>query len=59
MGGACSTPRRKGGRILVGKLEGNRPLQRPRCRFEDNIEMDLTVIGWDDTDWIYLIQDRE
>jgi hypothetical protein len=26
--------------ILVGKPERNRPLERPRCRWEDNIKMD-------------------
>jgi hypothetical protein len=28
-------------KILVGKPEGNRPLRRPRRRWEDNINMDL------------------
>jgi hypothetical protein len=28
-------------RILVGKPEGKRPLGRPRCRWEVNIEMHL------------------
>jgi hypothetical protein len=28
-------------RILVGKPEGNRPLGRPRCRWVDNIKIDL------------------
>jgi hypothetical protein len=32
--------------ILVGKLEGRRPLRRPRHRWEDNIKMDLTEVGW-------------
>jgi hypothetical protein len=27
-------------RVLVGKLEGNRPLGRPRPRWEDNIKTD-------------------
>ena len=27
--------------VLVGKPEGKRPLGRPRCRWEDNIKMDL------------------
>jgi hypothetical protein len=27
--------------ILVGRPEGRRPLGRPRCRWEDNIKMDL------------------
>jgi hypothetical protein len=28
-------------RVLVEKPEGKRPLGRPRCRWEDNIRMDL------------------
>jgi hypothetical protein len=28
-------------RVLVGKLEGKRPLGRPTRRWEDNIKMDL------------------
>jgi hypothetical protein len=28
-------------RILVGKPEGKRPLGRPRCKWVDNIEIDL------------------
>jgi hypothetical protein len=28
-------------RVLVGKLEGKRPLGRPRLTWEDNIKMDL------------------
>jgi hypothetical protein len=28
-------------RVLVGKPQGKRPLGRPRCRWEDNIKMDL------------------
>jgi hypothetical protein len=42
-------------RILVGKLEGKRPLGRPRRRWVDNIKMDLRDIGWDGVDWIGLI----
>jgi hypothetical protein len=32
-------------RILVGKSEGKRPLERPRRRWEDAIKMDLREIG--------------
>ncbi|PNF25192.1 hypothetical protein B7P43_G17903 [Cryptotermes secundus] len=42
------------GVILVGKLEGNRPLGRPRHRWVDNIKMDLRGIGWDGMNWIDL-----
>jgi hypothetical protein len=31
--------------ILVEKPEGKRPLGRPRCRWVDNIKMDLRKIG--------------
>jgi hypothetical protein len=34
-------------RILVGKPEEKGPLGRPRCRWIDNIKMDLKEIGWD------------
>jgi hypothetical protein len=35
-------------RILMGKAEGKRPLGRLRCRWVDNIKMDLREIrmGW-------------
>jgi hypothetical protein len=33
-------------RVLVGKPEGKRPLGRPRCRWDDNIKMDLQKLGW-------------
>jgi hypothetical protein len=46
-------------RILVGKTEGKRPLGRPRCRWANNIKMDLRDIGWGGMDWIDLAQDRD
>jgi hypothetical protein len=46
-------------RILVGKPEGNRSLGRPKCKWVDNIKMDLREIGWDGMDWINLAQDRD
>jgi hypothetical protein len=45
--------------ILVGRPEGRRPLGRPRCRWEDNIKMDLREIGFGAVDWINLAQDRD
>jgi hypothetical protein len=45
-------------RLLVGKPEGKRPLGRPRCRWMDNIKMDLLGIGVNVVDWIGLAQDR-
>jgi hypothetical protein len=43
-------------RVLVGKPEGQRPLRSSRCRWEDNIKMDLKEVGWEDVDLIYLAQ---
>jgi hypothetical protein len=45
---ACSTygDMRNSYTILVGKLEGKCPLERPRRRWEDNINMDLREIGF-------------
>jgi hypothetical protein len=45
-------------RVLVGRPESKRPLGRPRCRWEDNIKMDLREIGIDGANWIQLTQDR-
>jgi hypothetical protein len=45
-------------RLLVGKPEGKRSLGRPRCRWVDNIRMNLGEVGWGDVDWIGLTQDR-
>jgi len=44
-------------RFLVGKLEGKRPLGRPRYRWVD-IRMDLEEVGCGYMDWIGLAQDR-
>jgi len=33
-------------RILVGETEEERPLGRPRLRWEDNIKMDLQEVEW-------------
>jgi hypothetical protein len=32
-------------RVLAGKPEGKRPLERPRRRWDDNIKMDLKEVG--------------
>jgi hypothetical protein len=34
-------------KVLVGKPEGERPLGRPRRRWENGIRMDLRETGWD------------
>jgi hypothetical protein len=43
----------------VGKLEGKRPLGRPRRGWVENIKMDLKKIDWYDIDWIDLAQKRD
>jgi hypothetical protein len=61
MGRACSThgEKRNAYRILVGKLEGRRPLGRPSRRWVDNTKMYLGEIGRDGVDSIELAQDRD
>jgi hypothetical protein len=46
-------------RILVVKLEQNRPLGRPTRGWEDNTGIDLREIGWDSVDWSHLAQNRD
>jgi len=43
----------------VGKLEGKRPLGRPRRRRENTIKMDLQEVGGGGGDWMELAQDRD
>jgi hypothetical protein len=46
-------------RVLVGKPEGKRPMERPRRRWVDNIRMDLQEVGCGYVDWIGWAQDRD
>jgi hypothetical protein len=46
-------------RVLVWKPEGKRPMGRPRCRWEDNIKMDLQEVVCGSLDWIEVAQDRD
>jgi hypothetical protein len=50
--------KRKVYRLLVGKLEGKKPLGRPRPRWINNINMDLLEIGLSVVDWTGLDQGR-
>ena len=46
-------------KVLVGKLEGKRPLGIPRRRLENNIKMDLQEVGRGCGDWMGLAKDRD
>jgi hypothetical protein len=45
--------------ILIRKLEGKRPLKRPRHSSENNIKMALREIGLKGVNRIRLAQDRD
>jgi len=56
---ACMRERRSVYRVLVVKPEGKRPIGSPRCRWEDNIKMDLQEVGWGYLDWVELAQESD
>ena len=45
-------------KIFTGKPTGKRSLGMPRCRWEDNIRMDLEEIGINAGNWVDSAQDR-
>jgi hypothetical protein len=55
----CMGEERKMYRVLVGKLEGKRPLTRPRYRWQDGIRMDLREFGWEGAEWIHLAENKD
>jgi hypothetical protein len=42
--------RRGAYKVMVGRPDGNRPLEIPWRRWEDNIKRDLQDAGWGGTD---------
>ena len=46
-------------KILTGKPTGNRPLGRPRRRWEDNIRMDLEELSIQTRNWVDSAWDRD
>jgi hypothetical protein len=46
--------RSKSKRNFEEELQGRSPLGRPKCRYEDNIKMDLKEIEWKNMPWAYL-----
>jgi hypothetical protein len=45
--------------FLVGKPEGKRSRGRPRYGWEDSMKMDLRKVGFDDMDWINLVENKD
>jgi hypothetical protein len=43
---------------VIGKPEGKRQRGRCKCRWEDNIRMNLRKIGQEDMDWMHPAYDR-
>ena len=46
-------------KILTGKPTGKRSLGKPRCRWEDNIRMDLKEMGISTMNWVDSAQDGD
>jgi hypothetical protein len=44
---------------IGGKSRRKEPLGSPRRRWVGNIKLDIRKIGWDEMDWIDLVQDRD
>jgi hypothetical protein len=45
-------------KILVRKPDRNRPLRRPKHRWEGIIRMNFKETGWEGEDWMHLPQER-
>jgi hypothetical protein len=46
-------------KVLLGKPEGKRPLERPKHRREYGMRMDLREISWGSVERLQLAQDRD
>jgi hypothetical protein len=46
-------------RVLVGRLEGKRSLERSGCKWKNSIKKDCREIGWCGMDWINLAEGRD
>jgi hypothetical protein len=58
VGGTCGTHGRGVYRVWAGRPESKRPLGRPRCRWEDNIQVGLREIWIDGANWNQLAENR-
>jgi hypothetical protein len=43
---------------VAGKAEGQRPLERPRLIYENDIKMNIKEMEWDGIEYINLAGDR-
>jgi len=43
--------------VLLGKPEGKRPRARHKLRWQDNFNMDLQEVVWEDMVWLDMAQD--
>jgi hypothetical protein len=59
MGEACSTRKEmiKAYKIVIGKLQGKRPLDKPRCSCVVNIRIYIGEMEFKVVNWIYLTLD--
>jgi hypothetical protein len=46
-------------RVLVGRPLRRKSHEGPRCRWEDNIKMDIQEVSWGGLDSIKLAKDRD
>jgi hypothetical protein len=46
-------------KLFGGETRGKEITGKPKCRWEDNIKMDLQEVGCGGMDWIELAQDRD
>ena len=46
-------------KILTGTYTGKRPSRRPRCRWKDNIRMDLKEMVINSRNWVDSAQNRD
>jgi hypothetical protein len=61
MSGTCNTYGKRRGvyRGFLGKPEVQKPVGRPRRRWEDNIKVDLQEVECGGMDWVDLSQNRD
>jgi len=45
-------------RVVVGKFEGKKPLEKLRGSCENNIRVDVKETGWESIDWNNIAQNR-